>query len=515
MRALRSIHAVAWADFAERTRSYAFLLMLGSAVWVAYESAVGHIVVRVDNYRGVFNSAWVGGAFSLVASTLLSLVGFYFIKGSVERDRRTRVGEILGATRMSSLEYACGKALSHVGVLLSVTAVLAGCAVLVQVFKGEVHTLDLGALLTPFLVAVVPGLFVSAALAVLFECTPLLSGTIGNVAFFVLWTTALAATIGKGVQDPFGIAPVFKSMSRACQLQHPGAGEGFSLTIAGESSVQGTFLWTGLEWSWATVSGRLAWMGIALVLVGVASLVFDRFNASPDPRMLAPRIRKQARPGARRLDARVFSGILGLFGGGGFLGLAGSELRLALQGLPWIWWLVLAGVLLAQSLAPLDVSRTILLPLGWLWPIGVWSSMGTRERQHYTGPLVFSSAGALSRQFPAMWLAGVVVALLASAGTGIRLALAGHGPALLGWGTGLVFIPTLALASGVLSGNRKFFEITYLVLWYMGLLQGAPGLDFAACSPETSPAMPLYYLAITAGLLPLAWLGRQRQALAG
>jgi hypothetical protein len=55
---LRSILAIARADFFERVRRYSFLLTLFFAVFLGYAAATGRISIQLGGYRGVFTSAW-------------------------------------------------------------------------------------------------------------------------------------------------------------------------------------------------------------------------------------------------------------------------------------------------------------------------------------------------------------------------------------------------------------------------------------------------------------------------
>ncbi len=94
--------------------------------------------------------------------------------------------------------------------------------------------------------------------------------------------------------------------------------------------------------------------------------------------------------------------------------------------------------------------------------------MGVREARFGTTPLITSSAKNLWRQFPACWMAGVAVAMLAGTGALVRLILAGDVPACLAWTAGALWIPSLALALGVWTGSSRAFEGLYTVLWYIG-----------------------------------------------
>ena len=139
--------------------------------------------------------------------------------------------------------------------------------------------------------------------------------------------------------------------------------------------------------------------------------------------------------------------------------------------------------------------------------------MGSREARYATESLVFSSAHALSRQLPAIWSAGVLVALLAGGGIGARLLINGDHRGFAAWFAGALFIPTLALALGVWTGGSKAFEALYIIWWYMGPAHHIPGIDFMGTTPASSSPAP--YLIATVLLLAAAyWRRRTRIAYA-
>lgn len=161
---------------------------------------------------------------------------------------------------------------------------------------------------------------------------------------------------------------------------------------------------------------------------------------------------------------------------------------------------------------PLDVSRGLLLTAAWIWPILIWSALGAREKRFGTQQLLFSCSRILSRQLPAAWLAGVIIAALLGAGTGFRLAIAGQKANLFAWAVGALFVPSLALALGVWSGTSRFFEGLYTALWYIGPLNRVPGIDFTGGgSGALAGRFAVVYLGITATLLTAAFFGRGRQ----
>jgi len=107
---------------------------------------------------------------------------------------------------------------------------------------------------------------------------------------------------------------------------------------------------------------------------------------------------------------------------------------------------------------------------------------------------------------------GVLVALLAGGGFGLRNLHTGNIRGVLAWLVGALFTPTLALALGVWSGTGKPFEILYTLLWYVGPMHAIPQLDFMGSAAGTSAIRyPVIYLAL-AGVFGVAALaGRPRQ----
>jgi len=171
---------------------------------------------------------------------------------------------------------------------------------------------------------------------------------------------------------------------------------------------------------------------------------------------------------------------------------------------------VAGGLIVGGLVSPLAVSRGFLVA-AWIWPILIWSAMGTREARLGTGQLVFSTVYPLRRQLPACWVAGVAVAGLSGCGTLVRLLAARDGIGASAWVVGALFIPTLALALGVWSGSSKMFEVIYTLLWYVGPANRVPGFDFMGVTASGGFGVPRVFLALTLALAALSVSGRKRQ----
>jgi hypothetical protein len=516
----RVLYHMVRADFLERVRRYSFLLTLAFAAYLAWGAATGRVVLRLDEYRGVFNSAWVGSMMTVVGTMFISLVGFYIVKNAILRDEQTRVGRILASTPMSRLFYTLAKTLSNFAVLTLMIAVLAVTALFMQFTHAEDTHYHLGTLLAPFLWVGIPAMAVTAAVAVLFETLPVLRGGVGNVIYFFVWVSALAAGEKKGIGDYAGFFVIAHSMQAALRKVNPAYNNDFALNIGDSAHVTKRFVWTGVDWTAAIVWHRMLWVLIALAIAGVASLFFHRFDPA---RAWSLRRKKSAAAASANGDALAAvpaadGRALGSSGGhltplgseareSRFWQLVVSELRLMLQGQRWWWYAVALGLLIASVASPTIEARSGVVAVAWLWPTLVWSQMGARESRFATESLIFSSARTLNRQLPAVWVAGFIVTVLTGGGYSVRLLTSADWRGLLAWLAGALFIPTLALALGTLSGTSKPFEASYTVWWYLGPLNHAPGFDFVGSVPATS--RPIFYLVASAILMTAAYCGRR------
>lgn len=531
----RAVWAIARADFLERTRRYSFLVTLIAAVLLGYAAATGRVLMRLDDYRGVYTAGWIGTMVATVTTIFVSLVGFYVVKNAIDRDRSTRVGQILAATPLSRRSYMLGKLASNFAVLAVIVGVLAVGATVMFFVAGEDPRFDAWALLSPFLLVALPSMAIVAALALCFEAVPLLRAGFGNIVWFFGWCFAVALPELTKVPwlDPLGGWTTLSSLQPAARSAIPGYRGGMSLTISAfqETKVAETLRWPGVHWTAQGVALRLLWVAVAVLLALAAASVFDRFDGTRMLLRLNGSRRRAALTGAPLISSEALSVLStdivenprlerikhltpleSTARSSAFGRLLSAELRLALQGSKWWWYAVAAGLLIAQFLAPLDVSRGPLLAVAWIWPTLIWSAMGAREKRFETRALLFSSSRILPRQVLACLASGFVVALVTGSGAGLRLVAARDLGGVSAWLAGAFFLPAVALFLGVVSGTSKWFEGVYVALWYIGPMNHTRGLDFtgAANGPQILHYAALYAaVAFAATLLALAARSRQ------
>jgi hypothetical protein len=480
---------------------------------------------------------------AMLTGVFLSLLGFYIVNDTVRRDEETRVGQIIATTPLKNSLYMLGNALSNFGVLSTMVIVIMLTALVMQIVRGEDFTMKPWALMNPFLMFVIPLMFLVGAVALLFGSMPLLRGGVGNIAYAFSWMIGLPL-ISETI-DLFGIGRITSSMKSMGLGVYPEiAQQGFILGGSWglpQERTLNTFTWEGMKWTSEILQTHLLLIGLGIAVSLIASLFFYRFDpareskespAEPEGHLQdtveaegdrkvqqVKRIESPEPVGSLKslkdVDIKPLSPEVVRFR---FGSIWLAEFRLALREIDDIPFIgnygvaVVGALIITGLLLPLDTARGILLPVAWLLPVLVWSKMGTREAHHHTDQIVFSSANSLKHQFPAAYLAGVALAIFAGSGVACNLAIHADWTGLLAWLIGAFFIPALAFCLGVWTGSSKTFEFLYIMLWYLGPINRIESLDFAGAVPgSVVTGIWQYYLVITLIILILAFMGRRMQ----
>ncbi len=550
MKVLRTLYHMMRADFLQRVRSYRFLVMLLGTIFLTYLfipalDSVQIAGLNLGGYRGIYNSAWIGSMVTLLMGEFFILFSFFLLKGTIDLDRRTGVGQILATTPLSKATYTVGKWLSNIVVIAAMTAMILVAAGVLQLIRGEDLALDLWALSAPFLLVLLPALIVISAVAVLFDSINLLRGGLGNVIFFFIAYPALYFAL-----DLPGIQVIYPSIYQACAAVFSGCNPIRQIDAGMEPLINfPEFQYEGISWTADLIWGRLALVLVGAVIALLAAAFFHRFDPAKSERSLfgnlfmnlkqavlsfittpsEPSDSSDSEPATTRnispvqlmplpSDAR-----LGIRGPGSYWQLLVSELRLTFRGLHWLWYVGAVALIAAPFLMPdlvieetrftsVDLAQLIILPLAWVWPLTLWSGLGVREVRHRVEQIVLSAPYPLRRHLFIIWLVGVLIALALGSGVCIRLAGAGRWNALFALAVGALFIPTLALAMGCWSNGSKLFEGGYLFVWYISAMYGIPQLDFMGRVPAAvNGGIPWLYAGLTLVLMIAVVAGRRRQ----
>jgi len=285
-RAARKILAVAVADLRDRTRGYAFWVVMALIIIEIVEMAVGNTALTLGGYRTAYSSSWVGLMVALDFSFLSAFFGFYVVNNSIKRDIRTRVGPILASSSLGKGPYLIGKWLSNLSVLSMFVAIEILGALAVQLsFHEDLHIVPM-ALTGPFLWFALPSMAVASAVAVLFESVWLLREGLGNLLYFLLVQFTLPAISNPrgyfvdwtGFQRMFRYVQAFatKSIPGFRSSSPLGVGSGYGMPV----EIHGLHM-ERMPFTLSLMAGRLVWCGVAGALVATSILLFRYPQGEP------------------------------------------------------------------------------------------------------------------------------------------------------------------------------------------------------------------------------------------
>lgn len=224
---MSGVLAIAGADLGERVRRFTFLFMLAAALYAGYlwvpAPGAGYAAVVVNGHRGLYTSAFLGYATTMLVVVFMSLLGFFFVRGSIERDREFDVDGIVCASPVTRLQFVLGKFLSNFGVLLAISALVMLAAMLMQFLRAEDLRIDPMSYAVPFICIAVPTMAVVAALAVAFDLIPFMGGVLGGIAYVIgVWGMLLSLPTQRMVSgNPVDLMCwEWCASCRVCRLPH-------------------------------------------------------------------------------------------------------------------------------------------------------------------------------------------------------------------------------------------------------------------------------------------------------
>jgi hypothetical protein len=361
-------------------------------------------------------------------------------------------------------------------------------------------------------------MFIIAALALFFDSLTILSrGTI-NIIYFFLWIFLISGSTWSYPIDIFGINAGMNELKQSISAVHPdwSGGTGVGIGVWDPQVKHKVFTWEGMYLTSPLLLSRIYWMSAAFGLVLLASFGFKRFDTSKikerkpknscfskkNPAILneyssSSKIRYRDLP----LAVAKFS----------YFSLVLAELRLILKGNATLWVIITSVLFIVSIFTYLDFAHKIALPLLWFFQILILSNLGSREVTHRCNGYIFSAAFPLRRQLPATMLAAAMIMITLSIPVTLRVLFTGDLYGVYAIIVGALFIPTFAIASGILTGGSKLFEVIFTIMGY-GILNSVPFFDFiGAIKGSRELGIAHYLLAITLSLVILSFSGRKRQ----
>jgi hypothetical protein len=511
MDAVHRFFGIVFADLRQRSRSLRFwATILAFAIatwWFLPPIEAGYATLTLsDNSRGYYSSAWVGMTLAMIYGSLLSLAGFYLVRGTIVRDIDTRIWQLLMATPMTRAGYLLAKWCSHMTVFAVIVFSGIAVALAMQWFVGEDRSLRPWEMAKPVLLLSMPGLAITAALAVWFDLLPWLRRTLGSVVYFFVWVALLTSSVapmtdGDGsrlrnawLSDPSGMSVAAVSFADVRERQTGTAIDfGFNIGVTNERDAPlRRFEWTSWDLPARQWPGRALWLALALVSLLAAAPLLDWAAARG--------VRTTAQSNAGR-HLRWLDRALDPLARGPFAALAVAEAKLILRPRALWWWAAAIGLMLAQTFAPLHGVPTAML-IAWMLCLDVLARGALRESEHGTGELVFTAAGAGHRIAAVRFVVACALLTALSLPGLVRLAATAPLGAIAALATMLSLV-AWGMSLGATSRNGRFFEVLILICAYIGVQGGGP-LAFAN-DALTKTSWHVLGLLPAAALLAWSW----------
>lgn len=517
---LYRLAAVVRADVLIRLRrpSTAVVFVLLSMVpymWIPAPST-GRALIQIGGQRALYNSAAIGMATAVLATTFIGLAGFYVISNAVKRDVLSRCGFVIASTTMRGSEYIIGKFAGNVVFLSLFTLGFMATAMAMVLVRGEAPLEPL-VFARQYLLLLPPAIVAVSALAILFECTPLLRSKFGDVVYFFLWGGLMgmvAILSEKGNVDGWpayfdvsGLGFVMQQLTTQYQTN--------SLSIGASpfDATKAPLIFPGLQWGWQWVMPRLVSTLWPISLLLIARVFFHRFDPSrvrsmPNEKARASwigRLNFLSKPIAR-LFVRIGSAVVSLPGVPLLVRAAMTDALATIAQFP------LASIaMIAFSLASLGTNAKShfegLLPFAFAACATALADIACREKRAGTTALIYATPGLRAR-FVAWKFASTLLVATAFLAIPVLRAIALRPSSTFTLLVAIVFLSAASTALGILSSNPKTFIVAFLTFWYIALSdKGAnPGLDFAGWFGKATPSVSIAYAGIALAFLTLAQL---------
>lgn len=518
MNKLYEIYYIGISDFLDRIRSKSTLIMSLLIIYVSYlffpqsnSSFYYTLNYTFGNYfyRGIYNSMWVGWVATVAFISIVTLVGFYFIRNSIKRERDLLVGEISASTGIKSWIFIFGKAFGNLLFLLFQMLIVILVTIIMQFVRGESYSLHLIKLLTPFLLLAVPACFITAIIAIIFEIIPFLKSTFGNIVYFSAWCAIVIFSFTNKsslFSDVFGLNAISKIISQQLKANFKEFANVNSFNIGSSGPLHGnikTFVMDKVNIGSNVFFERLFWILIGILLLFLVSTFFKRTSLI---RKKAPKsINTIIKPkGYTPSKNTTLSDIFENKAYSNSFSILKSNLKIILSSLNLYWYGALIACFIGVLFAKGDALNKFLIPLIWILPIVVWSKLGSIQRDFNMESYLLTYKNYRNGEPLNSAIAGILFTLLINASIIIKFLAMNNLLGVLYILMAIFFVNAFGIFTGSFFKSSTFFEMIYIILWYVGILNGLPTLDFLGITTKSaSYHIPVIFLVI-GGILMIA-----------
>lgn len=509
---LWQIYCIGISDFLDRIRSKSIFIITLLMMYISYlffpqNNSSFYYTLNYNFkgyfYRGVYNSVWMGWVATIAFISVVTLIGFYFVRNSIKRERELLIGEITASTGTKSWIFIFGKAFGNLLFLLLQMVIVILITIIMQFVRGESYSLDLIKLLTPFLILAIPACFIVAVIAIIFDVIPILRNSFGNVAYFFAWAGICVASFRGGksyLADVFGMNTTCKVILEQFKNKFNEFRDIDYFSLGTSEPLHNnikTFVMNKANIHIDVFIGRVFWIIMGISILFLVSIFFRRTflirtkvsskgNNSVEIKQKEGKLKKQVML-SEIFENKTYSNNLSIIQ---------SELKLMFVTCN-LWWYVAIilcsiGVLFAKG----ETLYKILIPIMWILPIFIWSKLGIIQVNFNMEDYLSTYKNYRKSQLINSVIAGIIFTVFINISIIMKFVILNDFMGAMYILMGIFFVNALGMFIGNVSKNCTAFEIFYTILWYVGILNGLTRLDFIGLTKTAISAhIPIMFCA--------------------
>ncbi|WP_139068484.1 hypothetical protein [Clostridium beijerinckii] len=513
MNRLYEIYYIGKADFLDRIRSKSIFIIALIMMYISYlffpqNNSSFYYTLNYNFegffYRGIYNSMWMGWVATIAFISVITLIGFYFVRNSIKRERELLIGEITASIGTKPWIFIFGKAFGNLLFLLLQMLIVIFITIIMQFVRGECYSIELIKLLTPFIILALPACFIVSVIAIIFEVIPILRNSFGNVAYFFVWSGICVASLGGSksyLADVFGMNSTSKLILEQFKNNFNEFKDidYFSLGTNGalHDNIK-TFVMDKVSIEMNVFIGRFFWIAVGVLILLLASMFFRRTSliktkVSSKMSKVIDTKQKEYNSQKRVVLSEIFQDKIY----SNNLSIICSELKFMFATCS-LWWykaiiLCSIGVFFAKG----ETLYKFLIPLIWILPIFTWSKLGTIQINYNMEDYLITYRNYRKAQLFDSAVAGILFSVLINISVIIKFIILNDCLGAIYILMGIVFVNALGMFIGNISKNSTAFEIIYTILWYVGMLNGLTSLDFLGLtSTAVSEQIPIVFFGV-------------------
>lgn len=473
---MNSLITIIKSDYIQRTRNYNFVVTLFVSLAIAYtfipEPNANYSTISVNGYVGFYNASWFGYVTAIMSTIFLSLIGFYLINSSIQKDIDTKLGLIIASTPLRNSKYLFTKVISNFLILFTIVLAIFCMSILLFFMYNDGYTFEFTEFLVPYLSITLPAMFIISVIAVIFEITLGRYTTIMNITFFFLFAFLVGSQITSQREftlDVLGSKIAIHEIENQVQLYTNNNIDDLEINIGFTSKGNRTFKkfeFKGMSFPLSFIYSRFLWMGISLLTIPLISLFFHRFDIKNHIKLPNSLTRKPQKAEYNKIDIKSLKDLTASIT---ILPLLKTEFMLLIRtGNVWLWLLNGIGFLIL-SIVPTTIGHQFVLPILWFLQVHRISRVTVKEFMNNTYYFCFTSNKPLLRLLSSQVLSATALLILLATPLLVKLSISGSMYQIITILLGALFIVLLSSVIGLLTKGKKFFEILFFMITYANI----------------------------------------------